>query len=166
MTELTYSVPKLEDLWFREELMLDEETMSYNIGYPAFKGYNTLTGTIEFPKENWQSWYATWVAQPELRFYAYLQRKSDKKFVGEINYHYSPTEKVAMIGIIIKAEFRGHGYAKEGLKLLCQIAKEHGLSELANEFPKERASALNLHKALGFVEVAGRGEDCFLIKEL
>ncbi len=41
-------VPRLEDLWFREEFMSDEATMSYN---------KKWGGTIAFPKANWEEWY-------------------------------------------------------------------------------------------------------------
>ena len=41
-------VPKLEDMWFREILLADEETMSYN---------HAWGGTIPFPKERWQEYF-------------------------------------------------------------------------------------------------------------
>lgn len=44
---ITAYKPNLEDLWFREKLMADEETMSYNPG-----------GTIPFPRERWAKWYS------------------------------------------------------------------------------------------------------------
>ena len=37
-------VPNIEDLWFKEKIMSDEQTMSYNHAYG---------GTISFPKEDW-----------------------------------------------------------------------------------------------------------------
>lgn len=37
--------PQLEDLWFRQSMMSDEETMSYNYAWG---------GTIAFPKESWK----------------------------------------------------------------------------------------------------------------
>lgn len=40
-------VPTLEEMWFRESLMADEETMSYNYAWG---------GTIPFPKENWKGY--------------------------------------------------------------------------------------------------------------
>ena len=36
-------IPTLEDMWFRESLLADEETMSYN---------HAWGGTISWPKEN------------------------------------------------------------------------------------------------------------------
>ena len=69
--------PRLEDLWFRQSMMSDEETMSYN---------HAGGGTIAFPKESWKDWYDYWVVSHEnKRFYRYL--KDDKRgFVEEIAY--------------------------------------------------------------------------------
>lgn len=59
---ITAYKPNLEDLWFREKLMSDEETMSYNPG-----------GTLPFPRERWAKWYSKWVDAPENeRYYRYL----------------------------------------------------------------------------------------------
>lgn len=44
--------PKLEDLWFRQEMMEDQATMSYNHAYG---------GTIPFPKDKWEEWYNLYV---------------------------------------------------------------------------------------------------------
>ena len=61
---LTLVVPNLEDLWFRERLMADEETMSYNAKWG---------GTIPFPKDEWEPWYEAWVRNPGAhRYYRYL----------------------------------------------------------------------------------------------
>lgn len=41
--------PTLQELHFRERLLSDEETMSYNAAWG---------GTIPFPAEKWESWYS------------------------------------------------------------------------------------------------------------
>ena len=41
--------PKLEELWYREQMMIDPDTMSYNKGYKEFEGYDKETGCIAFP---------------------------------------------------------------------------------------------------------------------
>jgi hypothetical protein len=41
--------PRIEDLWFKEKMMGDEQTMSYNHAYG---------GTIPFPKEYWTDWHS------------------------------------------------------------------------------------------------------------
>ena len=58
-------IPALEDMWFREKLMADEETMSYN---------HAWGGTIPFPEEDWKDWYDYWIVDHEdRRFYRYLK---------------------------------------------------------------------------------------------
>ncbi len=94
-------VPRLEDLWFREEFMSDEATMSYN---------KKRGGTIAFPKANWEEWYDFWVTNPENeRFYRYLSDEKDV-FVGEIAYHFDWDEKKYIANVIVMAQYRGKGY--------------------------------------------------------
>ena len=52
---LTLVKPTFDDLWFRQKLMADEETMSYNAKWG---------GTIPFPKDEWEPWYEAWVRNP------------------------------------------------------------------------------------------------------
>ena len=67
-------IPTFADMWFRESLLTDEETMSYN---------HAWGGTIPFPKENWQNWYDYWIINHEnRRYYRYL--KAENRFVGEV----------------------------------------------------------------------------------
>ena len=44
--------PAPEDMWFRQSLLADEETMAYNAAWG---------GTIAFPREAWAKWYARWL---------------------------------------------------------------------------------------------------------
>lgn len=125
-------IPQLEDLWFRQSLISDEETMSYNHAYG---------GTIAFPKEAWENWYSCWVVNHEnRRFYRYLQ--DDRKgFVGEIAYHYDENNQKYMADIIVKAEYRGNGFGDQGLKLLCRAAKENGLDLLYDDIAIDNSAA-------------------------
>ncbi len=49
---LTLYEPKYEDLWFRQMMLEDEDTMSYNHAYG---------GTIPWPEDKWSSWYNYWI---------------------------------------------------------------------------------------------------------
>lgn len=61
---ITLYTPSLEDLWFRQKMMADEETMSYN---------HAWGGTIPFPKETWHGWYDFWIVKHKnKRYYRYL----------------------------------------------------------------------------------------------
>ena len=53
---ITLYTPFLEDLWFRQKMMADEETMAYN---------HAWGGTIPFPKEVWHGWYDFWIVKHE-----------------------------------------------------------------------------------------------------
>lgn len=48
-------IPTYEELWYREKIMQDSDTMSYNGGYQLnMEGYDTETGCIAFPKKAWR----------------------------------------------------------------------------------------------------------------
>ncbi len=70
-------IPKLSELWFKQKMLEDPATMSYNQGYG---------GTIAFPEERWDGWYQRWIQQCDgIRYYRYLRDGND--FVGEIAFH-------------------------------------------------------------------------------
>ncbi|MBR2702509.1 MAG: GNAT family N-acetyltransferase [Erysipelotrichaceae bacterium] len=148
-------IPKLEDLWFREKLLADEETMSYN---------HAWGGTISFSEEKWQKWYDRWVINHEnKRYYRYL--KDEKGFVGEIAYHYDPEYDGYVADVIIFFQFRGRGYGSQGLKLLCEAAKENGIKILYDDIAIDNM-AISLFKKQGFFEVNRTDEKIILKKDL
>ena len=77
--------PTREELRFRQELLSDPSTMSYNHAYG---------GTIVFPPARWEGWAAHWLdAADGTRFYRYLARE-DGIFVGETAYHYDEAQRI------------------------------------------------------------------------
>ena len=69
---LTLYEPKYEDLWFRQMMLADEDTMSYN---------HAWGGTIPFGEDKWRGWYDCWIADPDgKRYYRYLKNE-DGQFV-------------------------------------------------------------------------------------
>ena len=89
--------PSLEDLWFRQKMMADTETMSYNQAWG---------GTIPFPKEEWHSWYDHWIVEHEgKRYYRYLTDNAGH-FIGELAYHYDNDRKLYIADIIVYAPYR------------------------------------------------------------
>lgn len=148
--------PQLDDLWFRQSMMSDEETMSYN---------HAWGGTISFPKESWEDWYDYWVVNHENeRFYRYL--KDDKRgFVGEIAYHLNAETEQYMDNVIVKAEYRGNGFGNQGLKLLCCSAKENGVTILYDDIAIDN-SAIALFLKNGFEEEYRTDEIIMLRKNL
>ena len=109
--------PTREELRFRQELLSDPSTMSYNHAYG---------GTIDFPPARWEGWAARWLdAADGARFYRYLARE-DGIFVGETAYHYDEAQRIYICDIIVHARYRHQGYGREGLRLLCDAARAAG----------------------------------------
>ena len=93
--------PAPEELWFRQRLLGDPETMAYNRAYG---------GTIPFPRERWAPWYERWVERPEGRFYRYLREVSGGRFVGEAAYHWDDELEEFICDVIVEARYPGqHG---------------------------------------------------------
>ena len=124
--------PELEDLWFRESMMSDRETMSYN---------DAWGGTIPFPKEDWDEWYTFWVRNSgQERYYRYLKDDANKVFVGEISYHFDKLRNIYLCDVIIKAEFRRRGFGTQGIQLLCEAAKANGVKALYDDIAADNPS--------------------------
>ena len=148
-------IPTFADMWFRESLMADEETMSYN---------HAWGGTIPFPKEKWQNWYDYWIINHEnRRYYRYL--KAENRFVGEVAYHYDPEYDGYVTNVIIFSAFRGKGYGAQGLELLCAAAKENGINALYDDIAIDN-TAVRLFLKQGFYEVYRTDEIIVLKKDL
>ena len=147
-------IPTLDDLWFREKLLADEETMAYN---------NMWGGTISFPKEVWHEWYQHWIVDHEnLRYYRYLKNGND--YVGEIAYHYDSEYDEYVANIIIFSEYRGRGYGTEGLKLLCDAAKDNLIEALYDDIAIDN-SAIHMFLKEGFIEEC-RTEEKIVLKKV
>lgn len=147
--------PTLELLSFRQELLSDKETMAYN---------NKWGGTIDFPKEQWESWYANWILDtPKDRFYRYLFETENQCFVGEAAYHFSKNDSAYIVNIIVHSKFRGNGYGNEALKLLCDYAKKNGIEELCDTIALDNPS-IKLFLNNGFNEIL-RNDEYILVKK-
>ena len=148
-------VPSLEELWFRESLLADEETMSYN---------HAWGGTISFPKENWQDWYEYWIINHDNeRYYRYLKDKNG--FVGEVAYHYDSEYEGYVADIIVYSAYRGRGYGSEGLSLLCNAARENGIEVLYDDIAIDNP-AISMFLKQGFYEEYRTDDKIVLKKEL
>lgn len=145
-------IPAYEELWYRQKIMQDPDTMSYNKGYDLnFNDYDKATGCIDFPKKKWVDWYNYFIEQEPHRFYAYIVRESDGEFIGEVNVHRNLDAGWYEMGIVLEAKYRGKGYAVAALRLLLQYAFEKiGVEAVHNEFEEERSIALQTHLSAGF----------------
>ena len=150
--ELELYVPKMEDGRFYVKMMSDPATMAYNA--PWFPP----DGCIPEPEKEWLSLQARWIDRAPERFYAFLRRKSDGAFVGDVNYHHNADADRWDMGIVIYAPERGKGYGRQGLKLLLERAfRVDGVPRLHNDFEAARGAAYRIHIEAGFKETAADG---------
>ena len=152
--EMELKIPPLAELSFRQTLLADPETMRYN---------EKWGGALSFPEEKWASWYARWVAPADRsHFYRYLHTPEDG-FVGDAAYHYDEELGVWLADVIILAAFRGRGYGRAGLRLLCAAARGNGLKTLCDTIALDNAPALALFQSEGFCETR-RTEEYALVE--
>ena len=148
ISSLKIYIPRLEDYWYEQKLQSDPNTMSYNAGWDvSYDGYHYDTGCIDFPKSKWEDTFNK--RNNENKFFAYLKDTNINEYVGYINYHYNENENKYYCGILIESKYRGKGYSKQGLKLLCDYAKEHGVTELYDDFETDR-NGIKIFEDLGF----------------
>ena len=153
---LTLYTPKREDLWFRQTMLADEETMSYN---------HAWGGTIPWPENEWEAWYDRWIINHEnKRFYRYLKNR-DGQLVGEIAYHFDDSIRQFIADVIIYSLYRGKGYGSEALDLLCDAAKNNGISVLYDDIAIDNP-AIRLFLKKGFMEEYRTEEKIYLKREL
>ena len=137
ISSLKIYIPRLEDYWYEQKLQSDPNTMSYNAGWDvSYDGYHYDTGCIDFPKSKWEDTFNK--RKNENKFFAYLKDTNINEYVGYINYHYNDNENKYYCWILIESKYRGKCYSKPGLKLLCDYAKEHGVTELYDDFEIDR----------------------------
>ena len=150
--KLCLHIPTFEELWYRQKLLSDAKTMSYNKGYDLnMDTYCKETGCIDFPESKWQDWYNYFIGQEPTRFYAYIVNQG--VFVGEVNVHKNEKANWYDMGIVIEAKHRGKGYAVDTLKLLLQYAFEKlGAEAVHNDFEDSRTAAIKTHLSAGFSE--------------
>lgn len=151
---LCLHVPAYKELWYRQKLMQDPQTMRYNKGYDLpFGGYDKATGCIAFPEQEWGAWYAYFIGQEPERFYAYIVRERDGAFLGEVNVHFSAKREWYDMGIVLEACYRGQGYGTKALRLLLRHAfEEMNAQAVHNDFEQTRRAAVQAHLSAGFTQ--------------
>lgn len=142
--------PNINELWFKEKMMSDEDTMSYN------------HGTIAFPESKWDSWYQRWM-RDDKHFYRYLC--DDDTFVGEVAYYLDLEREIYIADVVVYAPYRGKGYGYKGLSLLCEYAKNNDIKELYDDIAVDNPS-ISLFLKYGFKEVLRTDEYVLVNKKL
>ena len=152
---VSFYKPRIEDLWFRQAMLADPDTMSYNAAWG---------GTIPFPREDWQDWYDAWTGDPGVRFYRYIATGTSRSFVGEAAWHYDDELGLYLADVIISARCRRQGFGTAGLQLLCEAAKENGVSVLYDDIAADNPS-WKLFVKNGF-EIDYRTDDVVMVKKV
>ncbi|MBQ5342955.1 MAG: GNAT family N-acetyltransferase [Oscillospiraceae bacterium] len=149
--------PSLNELSFRELMLGDEETMSYN---------NAWGGTVPFPMEDWADWYDHWIVNTaDKRFYRYIKDSSTGEFIGEIAYHYDEGRQIHIADVIVFSPYRNRGYGSKALKLLCMEAAERGVDVLYDDIAIDNPG-ISIFLREGFTEEYRTDEIIMLRKDL
>lgn len=156
MEELILYRPELDELAWREKWLDDPETMSYNHAYG---------GTVAFPRERWADWYARWIKDEGTRYYRYLRLGDSGKFVGNISYHYDEEFDGYVCEVLISAPYRGRGFGRRGLALLCEAARANGVKRLLDNIAIDNPSVAMFLRG-GFRERGRTGEFILVEKDL
>lgn len=148
--------PEPEDLLFRQKLVQDERTMSFN---------RRWGGTVPFPESAWDAWYDRWLVHHEnRRFYRYLMNTETGSFVGEAAYRFDDERGIWLADIIVLDEFRGNGFGSEGLRLLCSAAGNNGIEVLRDDIAVGNPAVSMFLKA-GFEEEY-RNDGVIMLKKI
>ena len=152
MKNISLYIPSVDDYWYEEKIQSDPLTMSYNAGWNvSYDGYHYDTGCIDFPKDKWKNMFEK--RKDKNRYFAYIKDNDLNEFVGYVNYQLNDNKYDC--GILIEAKYRGKGYSKDALKLLCDTARSNGICELYDGFEIDRGNTLDIFKSVGF-EVISR----------
>ena len=141
--------PEYKDLYLREKLLQDKNTMSFNHNYG---------GTITFSENDYKTWYEKWMNSND-RYYYYVYL--DDTFVGEAAYYLDNGKY--MISLIIDYRYRNMGIGNATLNLLIDDAKQKGINELYDEIAIDNPS-INLFLKKGF-NIVKQNDESILVKK-
>lgn len=141
--------PSLNEYWYEQKLLSDPSVMSYNAGWDVtYDRYHYDTGCIDFPEDKWESDFLK--RKESNRYFAYIVRKEDNQFIGYVNFHYNKNDNRYDCGILVEPQYRGKGYGKEALKLLCEKAfNEYNINALYDNFEEDR-NTFKVFEDVGF----------------
>lgn len=106
--------PYVSDLWFRKNMLSDEQTMSTTM---------LVEGQFCFSEERWVDWYDKWIENHNgERFYRYI--RENNTYIGEVAYYFDVEEKTYVANIVVYAIYRGKGYGREGLLLFMRSSRK------------------------------------------
>lgn len=143
----------------RRSWLADLDMMSFNRGWALDdRGYDGVTGCIEFPENRWSDWYDRWVGRPSDRRYWFVV-DSQGQPVGHVFFRLDQEDgRVAHVGVNIVPARRGRGLGALALDLLLDEVRRDGRAAVAvNEFEDTRTAAARMHQTRGFRRTASTG---------
>ena len=151
---LSLHVPSIREMDYRQKLLADPETMSYNAHQPwDADGYDAATGCIDFPIQDWRYWRDVWLWHEPSRYSAYVRDEETGDFVGEVCYYYDMETDMHGVGVIIEAKHRNRGCGAQALKLIAEKAFRHPeVDSLFMDLPMSRENAVRMALTAGFEE--------------
>ena len=120
MNNVYLKIPKKEELHYRKEWMIDQDTMNYNAGYDLeLKGYNNKNGDIYKSDEELSMWYDKQIGADN-KYLAFVYIDDVKEPIGEVYYYLDDDNKYHM-GILIISKYGEKGYSYYVLKELQRV---------------------------------------------
>lgn len=137
--------PRLDELWYREALYQDKETMSF-------------VDICKHEIDNWppknQNELKEWFIDNNVNmsnFYSYIIDKEKNIPVGEVSVYYHKTFGKYIIHIIVQDKFRHQGFGTEAVQLVLEhVFKVMNLDAIYEIREPERIEVKNLFSKLGF----------------
>ncbi len=157
--ELRLYLPEYNELFFRERLLSDPETMAFNRFKEPSPDYHPDTGCIDFPRSAWALWYGFWMEKEPDNFYAVIA--DGRTPVGEVSWYFDGEKYRA--GIILLARHRKKGYCAPALDLLAERAfAQNDLPALSVTLSTANTAAVKGFTNAGFRRIRKGGGSCDL----
>lgn len=152
MRRVKLQVPRLTDMEYRQKILAQPETMSYNRGKDIeVESYHRDTGCIDFPREDWRYWRQMWLLNEPDFFSALIADEENGEFVGEACYFYDGEAQAHIAGVLIEACHRGKGYCAPALRALAEAAfKREEVAVLRCDISENDVPAMTGYAHAGF----------------
>jgi len=162
---LSLHMPGIRDMDYRQRILAQPETMSYNAGQALdAEGYDAATGCIDFPMNDWRYWRDVWLWREPSRYSAYVRDDETGAFVGEVCYFYDMEADAHCTGVLIEHAQRRKGYGTAALRLLAEQAFRHAeIETLFIDLPLDREDAVRMYLTAGFREELSENGMCRLV---
>lgn len=154
MNQIILKEPKFEELWYRKQLLGDAKNMAFYKGFNFDEnGYNSEDGTIDFDETEWTDWYKMWLKPgSKNRYYAYVVRKEDGKFLGETFFTFDDEKETYNSEILLEESARNLGYADEIVDLLIMEAFDKGMPTFYTTINRDKIES-SLYTKRNFKEI-------------